>query len=164
MPSNLYSLLAVLGTLASLTAPALILQTEPHLESVIDTDTSQDVSGASLEDYKVRLTDSKLSVAHAQSALNLLYKISNKIAISTLSWSQLPEVCQRFLSDLRPYSRVFESLPNLAHFQEMLQAGLAKGDTLRKKYLKAEKSVRAAIGSAQKAKDIRIGDRGRLSR
>ena len=147
------------------------LQTEPHLESIMDTDASQGVGseilGVSLEDYKVRLTDSKLSVAHAGSALDLLNRISNKIAISTLSWSQLPGTCQRFLSslqsgfsELRPYSRVF----NLAQFQEMLQAGLTKGDMLHKKYLKAEKSVRAAIGSAQKAKDIRIGISARLSR
>ena len=147
------------------------LQTESHLESIIDT--SKNVSGeileANLENYKARLTVSRLSVAYAESALDLLNQISNQIVISTLSWSWLPGICQRFLSsiegglsELSPYSRVFESLPNLDQFQGLLQAGLIKGDRLRKESLKAEKSVRAAIGSAQKAKEIRIGDKRRL--
>ena len=62
-----------------------------------------------------------------------------------------------------PCSRVFESLPNLDQFQGLIQAGLTKGDRLRKRYSKAEESVRAAIGSAQKAKDMRTGDKRRLS-
>ena len=148
------------------------VQTESHLESIIDTpeDASGETLEANLENYKARVTASRLSVAHAESALNLVNQISNHIAASTLSWSQLPDICQRFLSsieggraELSPYSRVFESLPHLDQFSGLLQAGLIKGDRFRKEYLKAEKSMRAAIDSAQKAKDIRTEDKRRLS-
>ena len=148
------------------------LQTESHLESFIVTSgsSSGETLEANLENYKARLTVSRLSVARAESALNLLNQISNQIVVSTMSWSQLPDVCQRFissieggLSELSPYSRVFESLPNLDQLQVLLQAGLTKGDRLRKESLKAEKGVRAAIGSAQKAKEIRTEEKRRLS-
>ena len=149
-----------------------ILQTESHLESLMDT--SKDIDGeileTNLESHKARLTISRLSVACAESALDVLNQISNRIVISTLSWSQLPSACRRFLSsvegglaELSPYSHVFESLPNLDQLQLHLQAGLSKADKLRKASLMAEKSLRAAIGSVQKEKDIRTGDNRRLS-
>ena len=144
------------------------LQIESHLEGINDApkDARVGTLGASLDDYKARLTASKLSVASAESALDLLNRISNQIVASTLSWSQLPDICQRFLaslegglSDLRPYGRVFA----FDQFRELFEAGLSKGEQLREASLQAEKSLRAAISSAQKAKDIRTEDKRRLS-
>ena len=144
------------------------IQTGSHLESIINTpeDARGDTLEANLEIYKARLIASRLSVAYAESALDLLDQISSQIAASTLAWSQLPDICTRFsssLSELEPFRRVFESLPDLNQVEGVLDSGRIKGDRLRKEYAKAEKSVRAAIDSARTAKDIRTEDRRRRS-
>ena len=75
------------------------LQTESHLESIVNMpeDASSETLEANLENYKACLTASRLSVAHAESALDLLNQILNQIVASTLSWSQLPDICDRSL-------------------------------------------------------------------
>lgn len=147
------------------------VQTEPQLEGLTDKseDTGVEGLGVDVESHKARFTTCKLRVAHAESTLDLLNQISSQITASTLKWSKLPDICQRFLSsieggisELSPFKSVFESLPNVDQCQALLEAGRNKGDKICKQSMHAEKSLQAAIGSAQKSKDIRIEDKRRL--
>lgn len=142
---------------------------EPQLHSLVDLSKHSDVDtseSADLESHKARVTNSRLRVAAAETAVDLLNQLSNQMVTSSLTWSQLPDISERFLSSLSklgPFVSVAKHLPSLDQSRKILQAGLTQGDRIRKHSAQAEKCLRAAIGSAQMAKQIRIEEKGRLA-
>ena len=142
---------------------------EPQLQGLVESSKHSDVEtseSADLESHEARVTDSRLRVASAESAMDLLNQLSNHMVTSSLSWSQLPDISERFLSSLSElalYGSVAKHLPSLDQSRKILRAGLTQGDRIRKHAIQAERCLRAAIGTAQKAKQVRIEDKRRLA-